>query len=248
MTCGVCGFRRELWTDGDLRTTMTAVPALALLVLDGVPRDQQADLVKVLAGLPTSGADGRTVHEAMHLLHLAGRQRHAATPQASGVVAQISASGGGVPKQLVDRVQVSFGGLYGDSQQNRRHHGRPWQAVCLWSAEVIEELQSEGHPIAFGSAGENLTLRGLDWSILSPGLRLQVGSAVLQVSSYAIPCVKNRQWFSDGDISRMSQDVRPGRSRIYASVVASGDVRTGDPVVIEPAVLPTRDEQTLLPL
>lgn len=227
---------------------MTAVPALALGVLDGVPREEQADLVKVLAGLPTSGTDGRTVHEAMHVLHLAGRVRHARTVARGGTVAQISTSGGGVPKQAVDRVQVGFGGLAGDSQQNRRHHGRPWQAVCLWSAEVIESLQAEGHPIGFGSAGENLTLRGLDWSVLSPGLRLQIGSAVLEVSSYAIPCVKNRQWFSDGDISRMSQGVRPGQSRIYASVVVEGAVREGDPVTVEPAVLPVHDEQALLPL
>jgi MOSC domain-containing protein YiiM len=224
---------------------MTALPALALQLLEGVPRDGQAELVKVLAGLPTSGADGRTVHEAMHLLHLAGRQRHARTPSVRGVVARISTSGGGVPKQPTDRADVGFGGLAGDSQQNRRHHGRPWQAVCLWSAEVIEQLQAEGHPIGFGSAGENLTVRGLDWSLVSPGLRLQVGSAVLQVSSYAIPCVKNARWFSDGDFSRLS---RPGGSRVYACVLAEGAVRAGDAVVVEPSVLPARDEQGLLPL
>lgn len=245
MTCEVCGFDREAWTDGDLRTTMTAVPALALQVLDGVPRELQADLVKVLAGLPTAGTDGTTIHRAMHVLHLAGRQRHAATPTAQGTVAQISTSGGGVPKQPVDRVHVDIGGLTGDSQQNRRHHGRPWQAVCLWSAEVVEGLQAQGHPIGFGSAGENLTVRGLDWSVMSPGLRLQVGTSVLQVSSYAVPCVKNARWFTDGDVSRLS---RSGQSRVYASVVADGVIATGDAVVVEPAALPVRQVQGLLPL
>lgn len=240
MDCDVCGFRRELWTDGDLRTTLTAAPALARQVIEGAPRTEQAELVRILApiaDLPTVGLDVLAVHDAMHLLHEAGRVRHAGTATAVGTVAAINRSSGGVPKQGADRATITWHGLEGDRQQNRRHHGRPWQAVCLWSAEVIEGLQAQGHPIGFGCAGENLTVRGLDWSSLSPGVRLQAGTTVLQVSSYAIPCVKNRQWFADGDISRMAQEVRPGQSRIYASVVTEGVVAVADAVVVEPALV-----------
>ena len=241
--CDVCGFRQDLYTTGDLRTTLGAAPHLALHVLGGAPRHLQAELTRLLApiaDLPTEGLDPLAVHDAMHLLHEAGRLRHADSAPQAGTVVQINRSGGGVPKHPVDRVAVAFSGLDGDVQQNRRHHGRPWQAVCLWSAEVIEDLHAEGHPIGFGSAGENLTVRGLDWSSLSPGSQLLAGTSLLQVTSYAIPCVKNARWFSDLDFGRMSHETRPGRSRLYASVVAEGVVAVGDAIVVEPTPVPHR--------
>lgn len=249
MNCDVCGFRREEWTAGDVRTTMPALPHLARHVLDGAPRERQAELTRVLAPIADVGDDVSRLHDAMHLLHVAGRLRHAATGTSTGSVMRISRSGGGVPKLPVDRVDVTAGGIAGDRQQNRRHHGRPWQAVCLWSAEVIDGLRAEGHPIGYGSAGENLTVRGLDWSALSPGVQLLAGTVLLQVTSYAIPCVKNAQWFTDGDFQRMAQEVRPGGSRLYAAVLVPGVVVTGDAVVVEPAQLPApapRPEQTTL--
>lgn len=241
MDCGFCGFRRDLYTDGDLRTTLGAAPHLARHVVDGAPRDLQAELVRIvapIADLPAEGLDPLAVHDAMHLLHEAGRLRHADTASQTGTIVSVNRSAGGVPKLPNDQVKVTHAGLDGDVQQNRRHHGRPWQAVSVWSAEVVEGLQREGHPIGFGSAGENLTVRGLDWEGLSPGVRLLAGSAVLQVTSYAIPCVKNAQWFSDGDFRRMSHEVRPAGSRLYASVVVEGVVALGDAIVVEPTVIP----------
>lgn len=241
MDCTVCGFCQALYTPGDLRTTLDAAPHLARHVLHGARREQQAELARILApiaDLPSGTLDALAVHDALHLLHEAGRLRHQGTSSATGTVVQVSRSAGGVPKLPVDRAALTSAGLDGDVQQNRRHHGRPWQAVCLWSAEVIEGLQREGHPIGFGSAGENLTVQGLDWSALSPGVQLLIGTAVLQVTSYAIPCVKNAQWFTDKDFQRMSHEVRPGCSRLYASVVAEGTVGLGDVVVVEPVTIP----------
>lgn len=231
MQCEECGYREQLWSAGDRTTTLKASAALCRQVLDGAPRDLQARMAKLLAPVSLEPTD---LHALMHALHLAGRLRHEGASAAAGVVVQLNRSGGGVPKLPVPGVDIGFGGLRGDRQQNRRHHGRPWQAVCLWSAEVVEGLQAEGHPIGFGSAGENVTVRGLEWAAVTPGARLLVGSALLQVTSYAIPCVKNRQWFADGGFRRMAQEVRPGASRVYAAVLAEGSVRTGDSVVLEP--------------
>ena len=61
-----------------------------------------------------------------------------------------------------------------------------------------------------------------------------VAYALLQVTAYAIPCAKNAHWFTDGDFRRMSHEVDPAGSRLYASVVREGLVRVGDPVVLEP--------------
>jgi MOSC domain-containing protein YiiM len=242
MHCDVCGFHAELWTAADVRGTLEAAVPLARHVMDSAPLDVAADMARLLAPLsdlpPADPVEA--VHLVMHQLHLAGRLRHLTTAPETGTVVQINRSDGGVPKLPVDRVALSLWGVEGDVQHNRRHHGRPWQAVCLWSAEIIEELQAEGHPISFGSTGENLTVRGLDWSLLSPGVRLLAGTTVLHISSYAIPCAKNARWFTDGDISRMAQEVRPGRSRLYASVVVAGVVTAGDAIAVEPLDVPSQ--------
>ena len=146
---------------------------------------------------------------------------------------QISVSNGGVPKRAIPRAEITAAGVTGDRQRNPDIHGGPDRAVCLYSLDVIEALQAEGHPIAPGSAGENLTLAGLDWSSIKPGVRLRVGHVRLEVVSYTAPCVHNAGWFLNEDFSRMSQKKFPGWSRVYARVLTEGTVRTGDPVEIE---------------
>jgi MOSC domain-containing protein YiiM len=169
-------------------------------------------------------------------------------PTAEGAVAQVSTSPGGVPKLAVPAALVTPRGLTGDRQANRMHHGRPWQAVCLWSADVIDALAADGHPIGYGSAGENLTLRGLDWSSMRPGVRVEVGSALLETTPYAIPCQQNAEWFTDGRFRRIAHEVAPGTSRIYARVLVPGRVRVRDTVVVEPAALPLPREPEPLAL
>ncbi len=150
----------------------------------------------------------------------------------SGVVSQISASDGGVPKQAVAQAEIGRRGVVGDRQQARRHHGRPWQALCLWSDEVIAELADEGHEIRAGAAGENVTLRGIDWSVLQAGSIIDLGEVVVQVSAPAVPCSKNNQWFADNDSSRIDHDLHPGFSRWYASVLRPGSLAVGDQAVL----------------
>ena len=190
------------------------------------------------------------VHTATHDVRRAGRAVHVAgagAPPATGRVAQLSVSDGGVPKRPVDEVRIGPGGLDGDRQATRKHHGRPWQALCLWSAEVIDRLQAEGHPIAPGLAGENVTVAGIDWATLRPGTRLRIGEAEAELSLFALPCAKNAQWFVDRDFNRMLHTREPGVSRIYAWVVADGTVRVGDPVVVNPSDTRRRDGQSVPP-
>lgn len=178
-----------------------------------------------------------TVHDVTHHLMDIGRGLHqlgAGAPTQEGTVAQVSASDGGVPKRPVTVAEVGDRGLLGDRQADRKHHGRPLQALCLWSLEVIEALQAEGHPIGPGAAGENLTLRGIDWTTLRPGTQLLVGDGLVEISAWATPCAKNAQWFADRDFHRIDHEHHPGWSRAYAWVREPGTVRPGDAVVVEP--------------
>jgi MOSC domain-containing protein YiiM len=138
-----------------------------------------------------------------------------------------------VPKTAVEQVEVTTRGVAGDRQASRRHHGRPWQALCIWSAEVIHALAAEGHPIRPGAAGENATIDGVPWDEVRPGARLTMGEVVAEIAPYALPCAQNAQWFAGGDFNRMHHDTGPV-SRVYALVVEPGRIAVGDPVHLDP--------------
>lgn len=148
-------------------------------------------------------------------------------------VHQISVSDGGVPKMPILEARITTAGVEGDRQRNRKVHGGADRAVCLYSLEVIERLQDEGHSIEPGSAGENLTLAGMEWDNMIPGLVLTIGPHVrLEIKSYTAPCDLNARWFLEGDFSRISHKKNPGCSRVYAKVLEGGIVRPGDVVTI----------------
>lgn len=170
-------------------------------------------------------------HDASH--HQYDVARALSQSVGEGRVVQVNASDGGVPKHSIGAggpVRVAYDGIEGDRQKDRKHHGRPFQALCLWSAEVIDELNAHGHPIAPGSAGENITIAGLDWSSLRPGTLLRIGTALAEVSFDATPCAKQSRWFSDGDFRRISIEENPQWVRWYAWVRQPGAVQEGDEV------------------
>ena len=151
-------------------------------------------------------------------------------------IVQISVSPGGVPKTAIPTAWVTTEGLEGDSHRYR-HHGGQERAVCLYSIEAIEWLRTEGHSIALGSIGENVTVKGLDWSAVVPGRRVRLGERVLlEVTRYTTPCQTIRGVFKGGEIARVSQKTHPGWSRVYARVLVEGLIRRNDPVRLLDAV------------
>jgi len=155
-------------------------------------------------------------------------------PIATGRVLQVSISSGGVPKLPVERAWVSTLGLEGDKHSENTVHGGPHRAVCLFGMEVIERLQTEGHPIVAGGAGENLTTRGVEWSTLPIGSVIHVGGElVLELSASTTPCNTQTGNFSDGNFNRILIDRHPSDSRMYARVVSEGHVADGDSITVE---------------
>lgn len=152
-----------------------------------------------------------------------------------GTVHQVSVSRGGVPKLPVASARVDMLGLEGDFHNDPKHHGGPERAVCLYSLELLEKLNAEGHPAYPGSMGENLTITGIPWDRLTSGSRLRVGEALLlQISEYTTPCWKIAGSFADGRFARLSQKAHPGEARLYARVIEVGEARTGDEVRLLP--------------
>ena len=141
-------------------------------------------------------------------------------------------SNGGVPKLPIARGYVSTNGIEGDRQRNLKYHGGPERALCLYSQEVIETLQREGHPIAGGTTGENVLISGLDWSLVKPGVRLQMGEVVIEVTRPTTPCVNIKASFIDGDFMRVHHKKSPHDSRVYVRVLDEGDLHVGDEVSV----------------
>ncbi len=150
------------------------------------------------------------------------------------LIFQINISDGGVPKLGMRQAEMDILGVTGDQHRDRMHHGGPERAVCIYSLERILALQAEGHPIFPGSIGENLTLAGLDWSKVAPGMRLRLGVEVLlEVTSFTAPCNNIAESFIARDYGRVSQTQNPGWSRVYARVLQPGSVSVGDRVRVE---------------
>ena len=167
--------------------------------------------------------------------------------QPTGRVIAVNVSGGGVPKRPVERAWVGVLGLEGDAHRENTVHGGPHRAVCLFGIEVIERLQSEGHPIEPGGAGENLTTSGIEWSLLPIGTRARVGEQLeLEVSSSTTPCKTQVGNFSDGNFNRIRIELHPSDSRMYARVITEGEVKPGDPITLLPDINPQAAAEEML--
>ena len=152
----------------------------------------------------------------------------ATSERTTGRVAGLQRSAGGVPKLAIDGAAVRFAGMEGDWQRNRKYHGGPDRALCLYSMELIEALAAEGHAIVPGALGENVTLSGLPWKDIILGARLHIGTVDVQVTAFAEPCRQIEHVFQGRRIGRVAEKVNPGWSRVYARVLREGKIQVGD--------------------
>ena len=136
----------------------------------------------------------------------------------------VNVSPGGVPKLPIERARVSPAGVEGDRQRFLEFHGGPERAVSIYSFDLIEALRKEGHPIGVGTTGENLTLAGLDWSLVVLGATLRIGEAEVEITAYASPCRTIAGSFIGRRMGRISEVNHRGWSRVYARVHADGAV------------------------
>lgn len=152
-----------------------------------------------------------------------------------GRVLQVNVSPGGVPKRAVDRAWVGPLGLEGDRHRHDTVHGGPHRAVALLGIEAIGRVQADGHPIAPGSVGENLTTEGIELATLPIGTRLAIGDQLLlEISAPANPCEVIGASFRGGKSGRISIITHPTDRRMYARTLVEGEVRTGDSIRVLP--------------
>ena len=123
------------------------------------------------------------------------------------------------------------------SRMQREPDAPNLRQVHLIHAELHDELEAIGLPVAPGQMGENVTTRGVDLLGLPAGTRLHLGAtAVVEVTGLRNPCVQ-----LDGLHDGLMAAVRPRdaegnvvrKAGIMSIVLAGGEVRAGDPIEVE---------------
>lgn len=157
----------------------------------------------------------------------------------TGVIQQVNISRGGIPKTAVPEAWIGPLGLDGDAHRNLKHHGGPPKAVLLVSSGDLDELLAAGFEVSPGSLGENLTIRGVDFRQLRPGMRFRAGGAVLQLTTLRQPCATLDSFNRAGmriqtslydALAKSGDPASPNWAKggFYASVVSPGFVRPDD--------------------
>ncbi len=110
--------------------------------------------------------------------------------------------------------------------------------VHLLHDELIAALREAGFDVAPGVMGENVTTRGIDLLGLARGTRLFLGAtAVVEVTGLRNPCSQLDRYQTGLMAATLDRDAQGNLIRkagIMGVVLASGDVRGGDTIGVEP--------------
>lgn len=109
--------------------------------------------------------------------------------------------------------------------------------VHLIQAELHDELSVAGFTVLAGQMGENITTRGVDLLRLPSRTRLRLGAtAVVEVTGLRNPCLQLDSFQSGLMVAVLAHDEEGALIRkagIMAIVLAGGEVRPGDPILVE---------------
>ena len=90
----------------------------------------------------------------------------------------------GTPKAAVaEIVLVASEGVRGDA-----HAGSGPRQVSFLAGEDVDGLRAEGLTLAAGAFGENIVTRGIDWTSVKIGGRIEIGEAELEVTQIGKDC------------------------------------------------------------
>jgi len=146
----------------------------------------------------------------------------------------------GIHKKAVHgAVQLGKLGLAGDEQADLTVHGGLAKAVYAYPSEhyafwMTQRLAARKIDEALppGTIGENLTLQGLLENDVWVGDRLQIGSAVLEVSEPRQPCFKFNAKMGFSHAAKMM--LQAGCTGFYLRVVEVGAIAAGDEIRLIP--------------
>jgi MOSC domain-containing protein YiiM len=145
-------------------------------------------------------------------------------------------------------------GIEGDAHQSTtvKHRSRVarnpaapnLRQVHLIHAELHDELRQRGFEVNAGQMGENITTSGVNLLGLATGTRLYIGdTAIVEVTGLRNPCAqldKIQPGLMAATLDRDAEGRLVRKAGIMGIVLATGEVRPGDPVRVEPPAPPRR--------
>jgi MOSC domain-containing protein YiiM len=174
----------------------------------------------------------------------------------SGVVVAVSRSAThSMTKPAAAAIRLVAGrGVEGDAHQGVtvKHRSRvardPRQPnlrqVHLIHAELHDELRAAGFVLSPGEMGENITTSGIDLLGLPGGTRLRLGdAAIVEVTGLRNPCGQLdglRPGLMAATLGRDERGDLIRKAGVMAVVIAGGDVRAGDAIIVDRPALPHR--------
>ena len=116
---------------------------------------------------------------------------------------------------------VADWGIRGDA------HGGHWhRQVSLLSADRIDAFRARGAQVEKGAFGENLVVRGFDFSAFPVGTLFKSGDVLLELTQIGKECHQHCA------IYQAVGDCIMPREGVFARVIRGGIVRTGDELVL----------------
>ena len=123
--------------------------------------------------------------------------------------------------------------------QIRTKPGAPnLRQVHLIHEELFAELRDAGFSLGPGDLGENVTTRGIDLLALPRGARLRLGdTAIVEVTGLRNPCAQIDRYRAGLKEAVLGRDatgaVALRKTGVMAIVIAGGDARPGDAIIVE---------------
>ncbi|MGN6285238.1 MAG: MOSC domain-containing protein [Afipia sp.] len=121
--------------------------------------------------------------------------------------------------------------------------------VHLLHEELFDELRGKNFIVRPGEMGENVTTRGIDLLGLPAGTRLRLGeTALVEVTGLRNPCVqidRFQQGLMAATLDRDAGGNLVRKAGVMGIVLAGGDVRPGDAIIVE---LPAEPHRRLQPV
>jgi MOSC domain-containing protein YiiM len=121
--------------------------------------------------------------------------------------------------------------------------------VHLLHEELFDELRGKNFILRPGEMGENVTTRGIDLLGLPAGTRLRLGeTALVEVTGLRNPCVqidRFQQGLMAATLDRDAGGNLVRKAGVMGIVLAGGDVRPGDAIIVE---LPAETHRRLQPV
>lgn len=136
----------------------------------------------------------------------------------------------GICKETTQVAFLSVDGFKGDDVADKKHHGGPDRAVCMYPHEHYAQWNDEFEcvlpPAAFG---ENITASGMTEAEICIGDIFTLGDAIIQVTQGRIPCNTIDQRLG---YPMMKNMIQTGFTGYLCRVLKEGMVRSDDQITL----------------